>query len=126
MIKLSNQDRLFLKRQGIDIESALETDDFEKALERIDDAIVENIVTHHDEPDTINRVIAVLGQLRCQSLRKIAAVQARTGHFRLGQRNHPLGKILPENRGYSAPHSRAASSSASAMFCRITRPARPS
>lgn len=53
MIKLSDQDRLFLKRQGIDIESALETDDFEKALERIDDAIVENIVTHHDEPDTI-------------------------------------------------------------------------
>lgn len=51
VIQITEQQKAYLKSHGVAIEDALAADDLDTLLEVIDEAIVENIVTHHDEPD---------------------------------------------------------------------------
>lgn len=51
MIHITNKQKEYLESQSVDIKAALEADDLDALLDIIDDAIVENIVTHDDEPD---------------------------------------------------------------------------
>lgn len=53
MIQVSEQDRAYLLKNGIDISDALAADDFQTALDVIDDAIIENILCNNDEPDMV-------------------------------------------------------------------------
>lgn len=51
MINITEEQKTYLQEQGVEFEDALYRGDLEALLEVIDDAIVENIVTHGDEPD---------------------------------------------------------------------------
>lgn len=51
MINITEEQKQYLKEQNVDIREALENDDLGELLLAIDDAIVDNIVDHHDEPD---------------------------------------------------------------------------
>lgn len=51
MINITEEQKAYLLEQGVEFEDALAGGDLETFLEIIDDAIVENIVTHGDEPD---------------------------------------------------------------------------
>lgn len=51
MINITEEQKTYLREQGVEFEDALYRGDLEALLEVIDDAIVENIVTHGDEPD---------------------------------------------------------------------------
>lgn len=51
MVIISKEDIEYLKDNCIDISKAMQSDDIEKVLEIIDDAIVDNIVDNNDEPD---------------------------------------------------------------------------
>ena len=53
MINITEDQKQYLKKQNVDICSALENDDLGELLLVIDDAIVDNIVDHNDEPDEI-------------------------------------------------------------------------
>ena len=53
MINITEGQKAYLREQGVAFESALENDDLSALLEIIDDAIVDNIVDHNDEPDEI-------------------------------------------------------------------------
>ena len=53
MVIISKEDIEYLKDNCIDISKAMQSDDIEKVLEIIDDAIVDNIVDNNDEPDDI-------------------------------------------------------------------------
>lgn len=53
MLVVTEEQKEYLKSQSVDISGALERDDLGELLLTIDDAIVENIVTHNDEPDEI-------------------------------------------------------------------------
>lgn len=50
MIKISKEDKEYLEKYNIDI-PVDSIEDLPNALEIIDDAIVDNIVDHNDEPD---------------------------------------------------------------------------
>lgn len=51
MIHITEQQKEYLKKQSVDISDALNKNDLRTLLDIIDDAIVENIVDHNDEPD---------------------------------------------------------------------------
>lgn len=51
MVIITDEQKQYLKEQGVDINAALENDDLGELLLVIDDAIVDNIVDHNDEPD---------------------------------------------------------------------------
>lgn len=51
MISITEEQKKYLLEQSVDIGEALETDDLGALLLAIDDAIVDNIVDHNDEPD---------------------------------------------------------------------------
>ena len=51
MIKIQKEDAEFLELSNLVISSFSEIDDLPDLLDYIDDAIVANIVSHHDEPD---------------------------------------------------------------------------
>lgn len=51
MINITEKQKQYLKEQKVDISMALENDDLGELLLVIDDAIVDNIVDHNDEPD---------------------------------------------------------------------------
>lgn len=51
MIHITNKQKEYLESQSVDIKAALEADDLDALLDIIDDAIVDNIVNHNDEPD---------------------------------------------------------------------------
>ena len=53
MINITKEQKTYLREQGVPFEDALEKDDLQALLEVIDDAVVDNIVTHNDEPDEI-------------------------------------------------------------------------
>lgn len=53
MINITEEQKAYLQDHSVEFEDALEKDDLEALLEIIDDAVVENIVTHGDEPDEI-------------------------------------------------------------------------
>lgn len=51
MIKINAQQREKLSRYFDDLDSLLENDDIQTFLDRIDDIIVNNIISNNDEPD---------------------------------------------------------------------------
>ncbi len=51
MINITEEQKQYLKEQNVDIREALENEDLGELLLAIDDAIVDNIVDHNDEPD---------------------------------------------------------------------------
>lgn len=51
MIVINNVQKNYLVQHGIAVEKYIIADDIDSLLEAIDDAVVENIVTHNDEPD---------------------------------------------------------------------------
>ncbi|MCI8857672.1 MAG: hypothetical protein HFH26_14185 [Clostridiaceae bacterium] len=51
MINITEEQKAYLRDHAVEFEEALEKDDLAALLEIIDDAVVENIVTHGDEPD---------------------------------------------------------------------------
>ena len=53
MIKITEEQKKYLLEQSVDINDALKNDDLGALLLAIDDAIVDNIVDHDDEPDEI-------------------------------------------------------------------------
>ncbi len=53
MINITKDQKAYLREQGVPFEDALKKDDLETLLEAIDDAVVDNIVDHNDEPDEI-------------------------------------------------------------------------
>lgn len=53
MIIITEQQKAYLKERSVPFEDALAADDLDALLEIIDDAVVENIVTHNDEPDEV-------------------------------------------------------------------------
>ena len=53
MINITEEQKAYLQDHAVEVEDALEKDDLEALLEIIDDAVVENIVTHGDEPDMV-------------------------------------------------------------------------
>lgn len=53
MINITEEQKTYLQEHGVAFEDALERNDLEALLEVIDDAIVDNIVDHNDEPDEI-------------------------------------------------------------------------
>lgn len=53
MLRISQEDRMYLISQGIDISSPLCRNDLWGVLDIIDDVIVDNIVDHNDEPDEV-------------------------------------------------------------------------
>ena len=53
MINITKEQKTYLREQGVPFEDALEKDDLEALLEVFDDAVVDHIVTHNDEPDEI-------------------------------------------------------------------------
>ncbi|MCI8828829.1 MAG: hypothetical protein HFE98_08260 [Ruminiclostridium sp.] len=53
MINITEEQKKYLLEQSVDIRSALENDDLGELLLVIDDAIVDNILDHNDEPDEI-------------------------------------------------------------------------
>ena len=53
MIRITEEQKEYLKEQSVDIIDALEKDNLRELLEIINDAILENIVNHNDEPDEI-------------------------------------------------------------------------
>lgn len=53
MIHISEEQKNYLIEQAVDIEDALKRQDLGELLLAIDDAIVDNIVDHNDEPDEI-------------------------------------------------------------------------
>ena len=50
MIKILNEDKEYLKKYNIDIWDKVEKNELQEALDIIDDAIVDDIVDHDDEP----------------------------------------------------------------------------
>lgn len=53
MINITEEQKKYLMEQSVDISGALEKGDLGELLLAIDDAIVDNIVDHNDEPDEI-------------------------------------------------------------------------
>ncbi len=53
MIKITEEQKRYLLEQSVDVNDALENNDLGALLLVIDDAIVDNIVDHDDEPDEI-------------------------------------------------------------------------
>ncbi len=53
MIKITEEQKKYLLEQSVDVNDALENNDLGALLLVIDDAIVDNIVDHDDEPDEI-------------------------------------------------------------------------
>lgn len=65
MIHITEEQKAYLREQGVAFEDALGKDDLESLLEMIDDAVVENIVTHGDEPDEVGiRLQRIYDQIR--------------------------------------------------------------
>ena len=53
MINITEEQKAYLRDHAVEFEKAREKDDLAALLEIIDDAVVENIVTHGDEPDMV-------------------------------------------------------------------------
>lgn len=53
MIYITETQKEYLQSQSVDISDALEKDDFWALLDTINGTILDNIVTHNDEPDEI-------------------------------------------------------------------------
>jgi len=53
VIKITEEQKKYLLEQSVDINDALQNNDLGALLLVIDDAIVDNIVDHKDEPDEI-------------------------------------------------------------------------
>lgn len=53
MINITEEQKKYLRERSVDITDALENDDLGELLLVIDDAILDNIVDHNDEPDEI-------------------------------------------------------------------------
>lgn len=53
MIKITEEQKRYLLEQSVNVNDALENNDLGALLLVIDDAIVDNIVDHDDEPDEI-------------------------------------------------------------------------
>ena len=53
MINITEEQKAYLREQGVPFEDALEKNDLDALLEAIDDAVVDNIVDHDDEPDEV-------------------------------------------------------------------------
>lgn len=53
MIKISQEDRMFLISHGVDISLPLCQNDLWGVLDIIVDAVVDNRVSHNDEPDEV-------------------------------------------------------------------------
>ncbi len=53
MIKITEEQKKYLLEQSVNVNDALENNDLGALLLVIDDAIVDNIVDHDDEPDEI-------------------------------------------------------------------------
>ena len=65
MINITEEQKAYLREQDIEFEEVLNKDDLEALLEIIDDAVVENIVTHGDEPDETGiRLQRIYDQIR--------------------------------------------------------------
>lgn len=65
MINITEEQKAYLREQNIEFEDALNKDDLEALLEIIDDAVVENIVMHGDEPDETGiRLQRIYDQIR--------------------------------------------------------------
>ncbi len=64
-IEITEEQKAYLWENSVEFEDALEKNDLEALLEAIDDAIVENIVTHNDEPDETGiRLQRIYDQIR--------------------------------------------------------------
>ncbi len=64
-IEITEEQKAYLRENSVEFEDALEKNDLEALLEAIDDAIVENIVTHNDEPDETGiRLQRIYDQIR--------------------------------------------------------------
>lgn len=65
MINITEEQKTYLQEQEVAFEDALENNDLDALLEAIDDAIVDNIVDHNDEPDEIGiRLQRIYDQIR--------------------------------------------------------------
>ena len=65
MINITEEQKAYFQTQDIEFEEVLNKDDLEALLEIIDDAVVENIVTHGDEPDETGiRLQRIYDQIR--------------------------------------------------------------
>lgn len=65
MINITEEQKAYLREQGVLFEDALEKNDLDALLEAIDDAVVDNIVDHNDEPDEIGiRLQRIYDQIR--------------------------------------------------------------
>lgn len=53
MIVITDAQKEYLIQRGVPVEKYIIEDDIDSFLEAIDDLIVENIVTHNDEPDDV-------------------------------------------------------------------------
>ena len=64
-MEITEEQKAYLRENSVEFEDALEKNDLEALLEAIDDAIVENIVTHNDEPDETGiRLQRIYDQIR--------------------------------------------------------------
>lgn len=65
MINITEEQKAYLREQGVPFEDALEKNDLDALLESIDDAVVDNIVDHDDEPDEVGiRLQRIYDQIR--------------------------------------------------------------
>lgn len=65
MIHITEEQKAYLREQGVAFEDALDKNDLDALLEEIDDAVVDNIVDHNDEPDEVGiRLQRIYDQIR--------------------------------------------------------------
>lgn len=65
MINITEEQKAYLREQGVAFEDALDKNDLDALLEEIDDAVVDNIVDHNDEPDEVGiRLQRIYDQIR--------------------------------------------------------------
>lgn len=64
-IEITEEQKAYLRENSVDISGALQNDDLGELLLAIDDAIVDNIVDHNDEPDETGiRLQRIYDQIR--------------------------------------------------------------
>ncbi|MCI8933928.1 MAG: hypothetical protein HFE80_05420 [Clostridiaceae bacterium] len=67
-IEITEEQKAYLRENSVEFEDALEKNDLEALLKAIDDAIVDNIVDHNDEPDEIGiKLQRIYGQIYNQN-----------------------------------------------------------
>lgn len=67
-IEITEEQKAYLRENSVDISGALQNDDLGELLLAIDDAIVDNIVDHNNEPDEIGiKLQRIYGQIYNQN-----------------------------------------------------------